>query len=178
MREILWKKIEGYDYAVSSNGDVKRLATPSKGGTGRYARAERKVAARFNNKGYAVVDLYRDNKRKQVLVHRLVATAFIDNPDKLPCVNHKDENPKNNNACNLEWCTQKYNMNYGTVANRIGKANSLPVIQLRRDGGEIVKRYSSIIQAQRETGISNGSIGDCLHGRRKTAGGYLWRYEN
>ena len=129
-----------------------------------------------DKKGYFLVDLYKNNKRHQRLVHRLVSEAFIKNPDNLPCVNHKDENKANNRLDNLEWCTQKYNMNYGSCPERIGRANSKGVIQFDKEGN-IVGKYSSIICAERMVKISQGSIGDCLHGRRKTAGGYLWQYE-
>ena len=104
------------------------------------------------------------------------SSQFIGNPNNYPCVNHKDENNANNSADNLEWCTQKYNMNYGTCPERIGKANSKSVIQLDKEGN-FVGKYISISCAEQMTKISQGSIGDCLHGRRKTAGGYLWQYE-
>ena len=113
--------------------------------------------------------------KNQLLVHRIVATAFMPNPNNYPVVNHKDENPTNNNVENLEWCTQKYNMNYRTCANRIGLANSKRVTMFSKSH-EKIETFKSIIDAERKTGISNGSIGDCLHGRRKTAGGYIWEY--
>ena len=165
MREI-WADIKGFEglYEVGSNGNIRRK------------NSERYLSQRKNNKGYFLVDLYKNNKRHQRLVHRLVSEAFIKNPDNLPCVNHKDENKANNRLDNLEWCTQKYNMNYGSCPERIGRANSKGVIQFDKEGN-IVGKYSSIICAERMVKISQGSIGDCLHGRRKTAGGYLWQYE-
>ena len=69
--------------------------------------------------GYKSVELFNNNGSKRLLIHRLVAQAFIPNPENLPQVNHKDENPSNNNVDNLEWCTQKYNCNYGTRVDRI-----------------------------------------------------------
>lgn len=163
MREI-WKPVDGFNgfYEVSDLGRIRST--------------NRLLKQRKNNKGYFMVDLYKNNLRNQYLVHRLVAFAFVDNPQNYPCVNHKDENRENNKADNLEWCTQKYNMNYGSCPQRIGKANGKGVIQYDKSGN-VVGKYISIIFAERMTGISNGSIGDCLHGRRKTAGGYLWRYE-
>ena len=68
--------------------------------------------------GYLKVRLFKDGKYKHMQVHRLVAMEFIKNPDNLPQINHKDENPKNNNSSNLEWCTAKYNMNYGVHSDR------------------------------------------------------------
>lgn len=177
MREI-FKPIKNFEglYSVSNFGVVKREKTENKSGTGNYAREEHVLKQRKNNKGYLLVDLYKNNKRNQCLVHRLVAETFVENPNCYTCVNHKDENKENNNANNLEWCTQKYNMNYGTCPERIGKANSKSILQFDKQG-KLVGKYVSISCAERMTGISNGNIVDCLHGRRKTAGGYLWQYE-
>lgn len=179
MREIteIWKPVFGYEgvYAISNNGNIVRIASEAKPGTGNYARPQRAIKARKNNNGYMIVDLWFGNRRKQKLVHRLVAEAFVPNPDRLPEVNHKDENPENCCADNLEWCDRKYNMNYGSIGSRIAAANSKPVLMCDNNWVQ-VKSYPSIIEAQRQTGISQGSIGDCLHGRRKTAGGYKWQY--
>ncbi|MDY3132352.1 MAG: HNH endonuclease [Treponema sp.] len=101
-----WKIIEGFtDYKVNENGEV-------------YSIKRNKILKQYERKNYLGVYLYQNNKRKFKAVHRLVAEAFIDNPYNLPQVNHKDENSMNNNVSNLEWCTQKYNMNYGTLKER------------------------------------------------------------
>lgn len=76
---------------------------------------------------------------------------------------------------NLEWCSQKHNMNYGTCPYRIGKANSKIIAQFDKSGN-FIKNYNSIIEAERQTNISNGTICDVLKGRRKSAGGFLWEY--
>lgn len=175
MREILWKKIDGYDYAVSTSGEVKRLATKASGGTGNYERQERVITPHRNNTGYSIVWLYKNGQRKGFLTHRLVAEAFIENPQRLPCVNHKDENPQNNHVDNLEWCTHKYNANYGTSPERIGKKNSKAVLQFDFQG-KFIKRYESTMQAQRETGVCNARISESCLGKRKKGGGYIWRY--
>lgn len=176
MREI-WRSVAGFDgiFEVSNLGNVMRLPVAKKPGTGNYGRPSRVLKSRKNNKGYPMVDLWYEGKRTQKLVHRLVAEAFIANPDNLPEVNHKDENPANCCAENLEWCTRIYNMNYGNCGVKIAKANGKCVEQRRIDGS-VVGRFQSILEAQRQTGVSQGSIGDCLHGRRKTAGGYIWHY--
>lgn len=175
MREIQWKKIPGYEYAVSTDGQIKRLSTVASKGTGHYARSEKMKRQGHNNKGYYVVDLYADNKRRTFLVHRLVAEAFIPNPDNLPCVNHKDENKRNNNIDNLEWCTHEYNMAYGTRGKKIAEKNGKPVVQLGLNGKEL-GRFGSALEAQRATGISNANINECCRNKRKTAGGYIWQY--
>ena len=104
-----WKIIEGFtDYKVNENGEV-------------YSIKRNKILKQYEKKNYLGVYLYQDNKRKFRLAHRLVANAFIPNPNNLPQINHKDENSKNNNVENLEWCTQKYNNNYGTYKERVRK---------------------------------------------------------
>lgn len=87
--------------------------------TGKVINAKtKKELKQREKKGYMNVSLFKKGKKINKLVHRLVAEAFIPNPDNYPQVNHKDENSKNNNVENLEWCTQKYNMNYGTLKER------------------------------------------------------------
>ena len=112
MTEI-WKNIEGYEgkYQVSNLGQVKSMIGQ-----------EKVLHPKKHRNGHLQIGLHKDKKRKTMYIHRLVAQAFIPNPDNLPCVNHKDENPSNNNVDNLEWCTQKYNCNYGTRVNRIMEA--------------------------------------------------------
>lgn len=171
--KVRWKKVDGYEYMVSTIGTVKRMASNK----GRYKWREHEIKAHYNNKGYALVDLWGNNKRKQFLVHRLVAIAFIPNVNGLPEVNHKDENPKNNCVDNLEWCDRIYNMNYGSCPTRISQNNSKPIFQVNLDGS-IVKRYPSVIQASKETGIPSSTIYDCTRGARKKAWGYIWKYAN
>lgn len=146
--------------------------------------------------GYIHVELQTDDGPKQMLMHRVVALAFVDNPDSLPMINHKDEDPGNNRADNLEWCTAKYNQNYGTCAERraaamewfynsdkireVGRANGLkrskPVVQISKDGA-FIARYSSGEDAHKKTGVHHSHLLECCAGKRKTAGGYVWKYE-
>lgn len=97
-----WKNIEGYNYQVSSKGRIRNKAT----------KAIKKSF--INERGYAIVSLYKEKRLKTFRVHRLVAQAFIPNPQNLPEVNHLDENKQNNQLTNLEWCTREYNLAYGT----------------------------------------------------------------
>ena len=105
--EEIWKDIDGFEglYQVSNFGNVMSLNYGNRG----YAK---KLTPKCNNSGRLWVELLKGGKRKCMLVHRLVALAFIPNPNNFPQINHKDENPKNNFAFNLEWCTQSYNNNY------------------------------------------------------------------
>ena len=118
MIEEIWKPIEGYEglYEVSNTGRVRSLD--------KYDSMNRFLRGRIlrlftDGLGYLRAQLYSNSKRKSFLVHRLVAQAFIPNPDNLPQVNHRDENPSNDNVDNLEWCDGKYNVNYGTRIDRI-----------------------------------------------------------
>ena len=106
----IWKDIKGYEgkYKISSYGRVKSL---------HYGRVKI-LKLRKDKDGYYNIDLHSNNDVKTFKVHRLVATHFIDNPNNLPQINHKDENKSNNNIDNLEWCNCKYNMNYGTRSKR------------------------------------------------------------
>ena len=113
------------------------------------------------------MDLKKNKKRKAHLVHRLVAKAFIPNPDQLCEVNHKDENKLNNTVNNLEWCNSEYNCNYGMRNKKLSK----PVICIETG---IV--YPSILDAGKQTGINHTHLGDVARGKRKTAGGYHWKY--
>lgn len=103
----IWKDIEGYEgkYQVSNLGNVRSLRF-------RNQNFSKDLTQKTNNKGYKVVNLTDNSKNKPALVHRLVAMAFIDNPNNFPVVNHKDENPQNNHVDNLEWCTYSYNTIY------------------------------------------------------------------
>lgn len=113
----IWKSIPGYEglYEVSNTGQIRSLDMYVKVGFGAYRLQKGKVLSPAKDKyGYLVVSLTYNGKHKTIKVHRLVAQAFIENPDNLPEVNHKDEDKTNNIVENLEWCNHKYNMNYGT----------------------------------------------------------------
>ena len=127
--------------------------------------------------GYLRHCLYKHNKRKNLLLHRIIATAFIDNPGKKPQVNHIDENKLNNDLRNLEWCTERENAVHGTRIKRIAEKLSKKVIQLDLNDN-VLNVFKSMHQAERETGVSRSSISGCCDGKRKSAGGFKWRREN
>ena len=108
-------------------------------------------------------------------VHRLVAMTFIPNPKKLPYINHKDENKENNCVENLEWCTAAYNNTYGTRIEKIFKKLSRPVTQYTPDG-VLVAAFSSIKEAAEKNNLHRGAIQFCCNGKRKSHGGFIWRY--
>lgn len=133
-----------------------------------------------NTGGYLQIKLCKNGKRKIFTIHRLVAETFIPNPDNLLCINHKDENKENNRVENLEWCTYEYNNNYGTIKQRISKANtngkcSKPVIQFSKSG-EFIREWPSMMECGRN-GFNYKSICSCCQGKLKSADGFIWRYK-
>ena len=178
MSEV-WKAVPGYEglYEVSNIGNVRSLPRvidmPSKLGNIYPLHHKGKLLKQcVDGSGRFYVRLCGVAFR----VHRLVAMAFIPNPDNLPQVNHKDENPKNNRVENLEWCTVQYNLYYGTRLARIGKRFWVPVIGTDKDGKE--HYFSSMREAEEKTGVSFSNITSCCRRvkYRHTAGGYKWRY--
>ena len=175
MTEV-WKDIEGYEglYQVSNLGRVKRLA-----GKCRVKGGERTVPEKILKgdirSGYRRVQLCKEGVWERLLVHRIVTNAFIPNPDNLPCVNHKDENPSNNNVENLEWCTHKYNSNYGTSPDRIGEKLSKKVYQYSKDG-TFIREWKSLHEIRKELGYNESCICLCCNGKQYSAYGYKWSY--
>ena len=147
---------------------------------GRVRNSKGKILNGYtNNKGYQMIHLRAKNKSKLYSIHRLVAETFIPNPLNLPQVNHKDENKLNNDVSNLEWCTHKYNINYGTGNKRRSKTKinstyNVKSVQCVETG--II--YASIREAERQTGIDNSQISAVCNYKKnyKTAGGYHWKY--
>lgn len=161
-----WKHVVGYEglYLVSDEGDVMSLPRAN----GNRKRKLLKPGKRGKgNLLYQFVVLSNGVETKKVSVHRIVAEAFLPNPNKLPEVNHKDENPLNNRVENLEWCSRQYNIEY-SKAERISQYSLY---------GEKLAEYKSISVASAMTGISRTAINNSLTGWSKTAGGYAWKYE-
>lgn len=123
----IYKNINGFEglYQVSNKGNVKSLVN-NKG------VAREKVLKPVIGNGYKRVRLFKDKTSKLYAVHRLVANAFLPNPHNYPCVNHKDECRTNNNVENLEWCTYKYNSNYGTCIERSSKKSMKKNISIHK----------------------------------------------
>lgn len=165
MKEI-WLPINGYEglYEVSSFGRVRSLNYSRTGQTRILVSAQKK-------NGYLQVGLFKNRKRKNYKVHRLVAEAFIPNWFDDKQVNHIDEDKTNNRVENLEWCSAKYNINYGTRNEKLSKI----VLQFSKTG-EFIKEWSSIMEAERN-GFNNGNIVSCCRGKRKSHKGFIWRYK-
>ena len=178
MQEV-WKDVDGYEgiYKVSNLGRVKSAERLKKhpSGTGSLLVHEKILHQSKNTWGYSQVTLYARGHGKNITVHRLVAESFIPNPNGLPQVNHKDECKSNNHADNLEWCTNSYNMNYGTRNLRGGLAKSKPVIQFSLDG-KFISKFCSAREASKMTGADYKHISDCCLGIRKTHKNYIWKF--
>lgn len=173
----LWRDVPNYEglYMVSSIGRVKSIRR--KNSVGRYIK-EKIFSARENNHGYPSVSIMKNGKSKNVRVHRLVAEAFIPNPDNLPEVNHIDENKSNNRVENLEWVTQQQNITRNDLHIRGGKNRLRSVLQCN-EKGEAIKEYESAKCAAQETGFSYDAIKKhCTGFVEGMYKGYYWKYKN
>lgn len=182
----IWKDIAGYEgiYQVSSSGRVKSLHW-------RNTDKERVLTTKINKSGYLWVILYKSGVQKCMLIHRLVAMAFLPTKHGCDYVNHKDENTMNNCADNLEWCTPSYNVRYSIKRH---PERSRKCKQRNRPSGIPYKHKSKVIQydlnwkiiaewaniacACNENKWRTSSVLECCNGKRKTAYGFYWRFAN
>lgn len=174
--EEIWRDIPDYEniYQVSNLGRVKSLE--------RYVDAyiknqekclkkEKILKGSYDGKGYVMVRLYKDGIIKTKKVHRLVAQAFLENPNGLPQINHKNEIRTDNRLENLEWCDSKYNNNYGN--HKI--FGTKKIIQYDKDGN-VIRIYDSINEASATTNVIATGIGKCCNRKQLTAGNYVWKF--
>ena len=197
MKKEIWSPVKNYEgyYQVSSYGRVRsadRVIIDSDG-VKRLLKGKILKPAK-NNNGYFLCGLCKNGQMKYVLIHRLVAEAFIPNPSNLPEVNHKDENKTNNSVflkkdgsvdlgkSNLEWCTRSYNINYGTRNKQVAEKRlnspkfSKPVLQIDINTGRVISEYPSVMEAARKLNINNGGISMCCLRKRKTYKRFKWKY--
>ena len=167
MNEI-WKDIIGFEghYQVSNKGKVRSIKNNK--------IKELKPYKEIKRCGYLSVYLRLPGQKFTKKVHRLVAEAFIPNPNGFPEVNHIDENKENNCVENLEWCTGEYNLCYGTRLKRISESNKMKVAQYSLNG-ELLEIFNSQGEAAEKTNSTQGGISDCIRGRIKTHNGYIWK---
>lgn len=184
-----WRDIKDYEgkYQISNYGRVKSLNFRNSVGNVKLMNVH------YNKKtGYLSVLLCKGSKGKRFTIHRLVATAFIPNPNKCRDVNHKDENKLNNfvwvndngtvdlEKSNLEWVSHKYNINYsGNI--RIAISNSVKkrqrrVVKLAKDQ-TIISEYNSISEAALDNKLHLPNIIACCKGKTSNCGGFIWRYK-
>lgn len=193
----IWRDIEGYDgYQVSNQGNVRGVDRLSISGK-RVRGVIRKQI--LNKNGYLYVNLRANNKPKNLAVHRLVASAFVENPNGCNTVNHINENKTDNRACNLEWMTLQDNLRYGTHTERAtknkpdmtgqkhfnyGKRGSEshthkgPVIGISKTDQNTTVKFDTAATAARALNLSSGQLCDAINGKAKSCGGYYWRRIN
>lgn len=173
-----WRDISGYEgiYQVSNLGRVKMLGNNNANNPEfKKERIKGTVCSKGTNY-YVFVSLSKNGKSETKKVHRLVAEAFIPNPNNFPQVNHKDENKSNNSVSNLEWCDGKYNSNYGTRTERFTKKmKNYEKFSKKVYCVELDTIYPSYNEAQRKTNVCAPNIRKCIEGERNTAGGYHWK---
>ena len=165
-RGVRWKQLKQSKYFVSDHGQIRRTM-------------QSRIQKPSKSHGYFIVGLSYGGKRYTKRVARLVAEAFIPNPNNYPCINHKDGVKTNNHVSNLEWCTQAYNVRHAWANGlckpslgdkNLGKRSSKPVINHK---GEI---FPSMTDAQRKLGFDRSLISKCVRGIYKQTHGYKWRY--
>ena len=171
-QEEIWKDIEGYDgrYQVSNLGNIRSNAK----GYGWSAMSQT-----TDKLGYKRISLSKNQQTKTFAVHRLVAMAFCKGYKPGLYVNHKDENPSNNKASNLEWCSPQYNSNYGTRNARMGASVSVKLkkpVQMLDADGNLIRTFDGVEVAAEEMGVSFQNISACCKGKRKSCAGYRWRF--
>lgn len=166
----VWKDIKNYEgfYQGSNLGRVKSLERIDCIG---HHRKERILKPKKDKYGYLQVNLWKNGKKKTFTVHRLVAEAFIPNPNNLPCINHKDECKTNNNVNNLEWCDNKYNNAYGTRTEKCSKK----VLQYDLEGN-FIREWESTAECGRN-GFIQQAVASCCRGELKKHQGCIWRYK-
>ena len=200
MKEI-WKDIEGYEgYQVSNLGRVKSLDRID---SNNHSLKGVILKPYISNSGYLLVGLYKQQKRDRKLLHRLVAEAFIPNPENKPEIDHintiktdntvflNEDGSINYEKTNLRWTTRKENINNPLTKTKMqinarkpskgkyGKKHhrSKPIIQYDKEGN-FIKEWECANDVERVLGISNKHIGSVCLGKRKSCGGYIWKYKN
>jgi len=183
-----WKDIQGYEgiYQISDKGNVKSLPREWVWGNGAVRRrGELILKPGLNSAGYLSINMVTNGTSKNVVVHRLVAKAFIPNPEVKAEVNHINGDKTDNRVENLEWCSREENQQHAydtnlhkrtraVCAENCRKLFSKPVMQLTKDGKEL-NVFPSENEAERLTGINQANINACIHGKAKSAGGFIWK---
>lgn len=177
----VWMGINGCNtHLISNYGRVKSLERKIQGRGSGYRIGKTCILKVRTYFGYLKVSLLINGKTKLVSVHRLVAEAFIANPQNLPVINHKNEIKHDNRAINLEWCTTKYNINYGTGRNRSAmkkmETHGKAICQYRKNG-ELVMKHQCVTVAARQTGYDYRGISKACKGKSMSYKGFVWRYE-
>ena len=185
--EEIWKDIKSYEglYQISNTGKIKSLERYKDNHSKKQLVKEKIRKQIISKTGYYTCMLNKNGKIKLFKVHRLIAEAFIPNPNNYPIINHKDGNKLNNDISNLEWCNYSHN---GKEAYRLGLIknntygikkynNSLKIKVNQYDlKGNFIKKWKCISDIQKELNYATTNICRCCKGTYKTAYGYIWKY--
>ena len=181
MLDQIWKTIDNYgDYEVSNYGKVRRISYDGDKSKEEQYKLPYYLKHRIDKDGYFRYTLCVKGKTKSFYAHRLVAQAFIPNPNNKPQVNHIDGNKQNNYVDNLEWCTiQENNLHALRNGLRDMKNNKLSKQVEQYDmNGNLLNTFKSANDAKRITGLSQGHISECCRGEYKQYKGYVWKYKS
>ena len=174
----MWRIIDGYeDYEVSDKGEVRRIRYADTGNSAKY-KLPFYLKGSIDKDGYIRYALSKNSKSKSCFAHRLVATAFIENPMNKEQINHINGIKSDNRIENLEWCTSSENIRHRIDVLSVRLTNnrrSKPVVQLDFQG-KLIAKYPSAKEAKRQTGFSQGHISECCRGEIPYYHGYVWKY--
>lgn len=162
---VQWKQViingEQWNYDVSNSGLVRNSTN------------KKIIALQIDRKGYHRVTLWNKGNKKLLRVHRLVAEAFIPNPNILETVNHKNENKADNRVENLEWMSREDNLRYGTRTERMAKTNNKKVMAISLKDTKVIV-FKSMKQAEK-FGFNHSGISACCHGKYNQYKGFIWK---
>lgn len=175
--EEIWKDVKGFEglYQVSNFGRVKSLERVVRDNRG-YRTVRERILQNVLSRGRNVVGFVINGRTKKIYVYRLVAEAFIPNPNDYKFVNHIDENPSNDRVDNLEWCTPKHNCNHGTRNKRISNSLKKKRVSQFSINGTLINTYEGINIAAKETNSNCAKISLCCKNKRKSHNGFIWKY--
>ena len=180
MTEV-WKDIRDFEglYQISNLGRIKSLQRYVRVGGGGFRPLQERIISPVKClNGYLEANLNKNGKRYVKLLHRVVAEAFLPNPHGYPQINHKDEDLTNCAVDNLEWCTAKYNANYGTRNVRMMENREFKPVDQYDKYGNFIKHYDKITDATNETGADTSAIIRVCKGKQHTSLGYVWKYSD
>lgn len=185
METEIWKQVVGFEglYEVSTQGRIKRVAKEVKTKAGYVIFVPERLLSlnTLDKDGYVKTALRKDGKRHYFRVHRVVAKAFLNNPNSYPVVNHKNGIIHDNRAENLEWCTVSYNTKHAfEILGREGQngGTNKPVWMIDKNTGEKIRRFDSLTAASVYFGVSKSAIYQALKSNDRTSSGYKWIYCN
>lgn len=177
----IWKDIEGYEglYQVSNMGRVKsleRTRNMNLPGHKKPAPVPERILKFGESHGYLAVTLAKGGVNRKIRVHKLVALAFIPNPDRKPDINHKDGNKHNNAVENFEWVTAKENQQHALATGLRRGENRRKIVNKYSRDGAFIRSWSGYVEIEQVLGFSRQMICHCCKGRTPTAFGFVWRH--